>query len=549
MAFDLEQIISLIRRGRPRRPRQVDGLDLPLGVEPWNPNAGIDRSTHAPPDRLLQDYRAPAVSGSPRRVLPPQMPAVIPDTLTTRPRRVTAGRPARPDDEFSPYVGSRPQGSFVGDGAAPIARSLPPARPVVMAEPTRAPYDDVPPPYPERPARDLNAPFGSSGEPFGSVRPRRAEPRDFLADAVAYLREVENQPVERNRLKSAGAGLIEGGIPGALVGITRPERYGETKKQREIARATGQLNRELALQTHAADIDYRNAQTEYARQRPEIAADRVQDQQRRALQTRLTSMYNSLQEFNPDDPANADLVQAFRDSGLPPPAAKSRANQLRFVQDARTGAWNVISGDRSTGEAVGRPIPQSPTNWDEAIEQAGGTLTTTSPSQIASEDRAANRLSREQIAEANRQSRETIAELNRRSRATDVRTPGGAKTSARLSQAAAKITKLEELRIQALDPLKFQDQATNLSRMAVLAQELKSVYGDILEVGSLPDTAGRQWPYAKTKEQPASRPDQRGTNYRGRTMSRASLERYARDKGLTLTEARQQVESQGVRVQ
>lgn len=37
---------------------------------------------------------------------------------------------------------------------------------------------------------------------------------------------------------------------------------------------------------------------------------------------------------------------------------------------ARTGEWSVISDDRSTGEAVGHSIPQSPRTWDEAIEQA-----------------------------------------------------------------------------------------------------------------------------------------------------------------------------------
>ena len=37
--------------------------------------------------------------------------------------------------------------------------------------------------------------------------------------------------------------------------------------------------------------------------------------------------------------------------------------------------------------------------------------------------------------------------------------------------------------------------------------------------------------------------------YAGRTMTQANLERYAKDKGLSVEEARKQVELQGVRVQ
>jgi hypothetical protein len=40
-----------------------------------------------------------------------------------------------------------------------------------------------------------------------------------------------------------------------------------------------------------------------------------------------------------------------------------------------------------------------------------------------------------------------------------------------------------------------------------------------------------------------------GQSYAGRTMTRANLERYAKDKGLTVEEAQKQVEAQGVKVQ
>jgi hypothetical protein len=42
---------------------------------------------------------------------------------------------------------------------------------------------------------------------------------------------------------------------------------------------------------------------------------------------------------------------------------------------------------------------------------------------------------------------------------------------------------------------------------------------------------------------------QRAGSYSGRTMSRADLQRYANDKGLSVEQAKSEVESQGVRVQ
>lgn len=95
---------------------------------------------------------------------------------------------------------------------------------------------------------DPNAPFGESGEPFGSVRPRRAEPRDFIADDAQYLRDLRTAPVEKSRAKSAGVGFLRGGILGGIVGALNPEAYGQMKRNREIKRVEDRIGSDLELQ-------------------------------------------------------------------------------------------------------------------------------------------------------------------------------------------------------------------------------------------------------------------------------------------------------------
>lgn len=500
---------EIMQRRRPRRTLEHlfgdDEIVLPPGVTPFNPDAGILR---------------------PRRMPSPQMPEMVPmavpDTLTTRPRRVMV--PVRPDDEFAPYQGAQPQGTFVGDAPSPDSM-MRPARPAAMALRTDGPRLDPEMPR-ARPDRPSSEPFGSSGEPFEVTRSRRALPRDYVADAAQYLRDVENQPVKRSRLKSAGVGLVRGGIPGAITGALQPEMYGEIQRDRKITRARERLGRDLALETHqakmagdAADIDYKAAQTDWMRQRPDIEANKAAEQQRRTL----TSIYNRLPEFDPADAANADLVDAMTVAGLPV-VPKSRANQLRFVQDARTGEWKVISGDRSTGEATGRPVGSG-----------DGALVTTPTSQIASEDRAASRESRERVATANRQSRETIAELNRRARASGTR--GDPRTEARLTRAISAITQLENLRIEGANG-PVQDRAANLEKAAAKAAEIRQLYGDVVEVGYGGDSEGRQWPYAKIRQQRAQGAQQSGAM--GRSPDSDGKHHY------TAAEIRSQAEAAGV---
>lgn len=103
--------------------------------------------------------------------------------------------------------------------------------------------------------RDPHGPFGSSGEPFGSSRPRRTQPRDYVADDEQYLRDLENEEIKKNPWKSmaqaALRGLAQGGpggaLGGAVVGLAKPKLYGQEKQNVKIERAQKQLARDIAI--------------------------------------------------------------------------------------------------------------------------------------------------------------------------------------------------------------------------------------------------------------------------------------------------------------
>lgn len=267
----------------------------------------------------------------------------------------------------------------------------------------------------EEPTAPELEPFGSSGEVFGSARPRRTQPRDYVADDEAYLRDLRNAPVERSRLKSFGLAALRGlangpggAIGGGLVGMLDPELYGRGKRNREIKRAEANLEGSLTQQkvesgqlNEASLRDYRAAQANVLRRRPDLDASRIETQRRQTL----AALYNRLPEFDPEDPVNAEMVSAMTAAGLPV-VPKSRAQQLKFVQDARSGQWTIISGDRATGQATAQSVTTA----------QGAPAITTPTAQLSAENQAANRASRERLAGAGIASREKIAAQNRQAR-------------------------------------------------------------------------------------------------------------------------------------
>src|ERR1051326_5553573 len=89
--------------------------------------------------------------------------------------------------------------------------------------------------------------------------------------------QIDVEPPEQSpsRVKNALVGLLlgtaqgglSGGIAGAGLGAVKPEAIQQMLKDKHIAREENQLGRQLDMEGARADIDYRKAQAEKARQR------------------------------------------------------------------------------------------------------------------------------------------------------------------------------------------------------------------------------------------------------------------------------------------
>ena len=264
-------------------------------------------------------------------------------------------------------------------------------------------------------------------------------------------------------LKEAGLGFVGGGLMGALTGglrgaiapnvNERRARDGEVKRlDREAARERQSTTWQQQLKLQESQINENNAQAQERRARPHMEADktaaRAKDQKARAL----VSIFRNLPEFDPNDAENADLVAQLKDAGLPV-VAKKRGQQLKFIQDPKTGAWDVIAGDKATGTATSSNVTTA----------GGGQLVTASAQKMVDDFRRTKMYSDIRERTKDRASREGIAAANR---------------NAANGRAAAGIASAEK---RALAGRRF-----NLGRLAIQAEkEGKSLESLVKEIQSL----------------------------------------------------------------
>ena len=88
-------------------------------------------------------------------------------------------------------------------------------------------------------AEAIQTPFGSSNQPFELSRERRTQPRDRVAEDADYLRELQNKPLGWREK----AGMVSQAISRSLGGEPL-----QTKRQRELAKAEGQLAQDVAVE-------------------------------------------------------------------------------------------------------------------------------------------------------------------------------------------------------------------------------------------------------------------------------------------------------------
>lgn len=99
----------------------------------------------------------------------------------------------------------------------------------------------------ETPTESPNVPFGSTGEAFGSARPRRVEPRDYISDEAAALRELQVKPRGRRD-------KIMDVVDAVNAGLGNKPRILGTRRERALAEAQSRLGTELTLGQKQAAI-------------------------------------------------------------------------------------------------------------------------------------------------------------------------------------------------------------------------------------------------------------------------------------------------------
>jgi hypothetical protein len=261
-------------------------------------------------------------------------------------------------------------------------------------------------------------------DPTGQTRPRVVDPNAPPVDAYPMNPQetlkslMEQQVVDTNgRLKSGVAMLgrpthptdslgnaIGQRLGNLATGLINPKADEQLAHDAEIARAAG-LSKVDQEQTQAqAELERTRAQTanqqslpvyrtEQQRQAEEKEKSRVLDQRRRAV----ASVVNDADEFDPENPKNAQTVADMRELGLPV-IAKHKGEKAVYKQDMRTGDWYVFKGDES-----------APVKNPEGTGQLATTPTTT----ITSEEKEKDRKLRERLAKAQIASRESIAAQQR----------------------------------------------------------------------------------------------------------------------------------------
>jgi hypothetical protein len=234
------------------------------------------------------------------------------------------------------------------------------------------------------------------------------------ASNMAYDRLLTDPVVDQNgRGKSALMGL---GAPVApsnslgyvtgerlangLNGLINPKLDEEAERQQKIQRQTVARKARQQDAEAQAKVGLTNAQAanqaalpvwrdEKQRQDAEKANNTSLDQRRKVL----ASMLNKMDDFDPDDPANADFVEQARELNMPV-VAKKKGEKATYKQDAKTGSWYVFRGDQAAN--VKAPGSETP-------------LATTSTAQMSAEQGDKNRQNRVEVAKIMVNSREQIA--------------------------------------------------------------------------------------------------------------------------------------------
>lgn len=246
-------------------------------------------------------------------------------------------------------------------------------RDMMAQQPVQQP--DVNPEQNPLPMRQMQPDTGIQLTNQEETRPKRTQMRDFVSDDQSYLRELEQKPRNWKDKTVDAVRALNTNFNGP--GQVSPP----TKREREIARAQGILGRDVGVAREKSTADAREAailagqdRIRQGDERLQQGGDRIKQQQRQTL----ASVLNRMDEFDPEAPENLEMVNALRANNMPV-VHKKRGQQLKFVQNASTGEWETIAGDKTTGLSTSSHV----------VNPEGGTLTTDSEQKLGREQNAA----------------------------------------------------------------------------------------------------------------------------------------------------------------
>lgn len=358
-----------------------------------------------------------------------------------------------------------------------------------------------------------------NGELFGA-RPRRTQPRDFVADDAQYLRDLEGQP--RN-WKDKTVDVLDA----ISVGLGNKPRTTMTKREREIAQTQQRVARDMALEKHEqgdlVPVTLQNG--EVVNVPKKSAAALASRQQEIGLRGDTLEARKKRWDSLSSNERRKQIVAEYK-AGLlnnDPRALDQAARELNipgtllpaFIQgqmrDAIDDDGNLIEMNRQTGATVVGPKSY------ETVKEAG----------------------RESRADAGIASREKIASMPARQGAGG-RGGGVDKTAQR--RAATLIGQIERARRE----MEYADQKgdANAKRNAQAVGEQAAAELNALGAGYEAGRGEGGYPYYKQKEGQA----QQGGKYSGKRISKANVSIFAQRHNMTPEEAAEFLQSEGATV-
>lgn len=203
------------------------------------------------------------------------------------------------------------------------------------------------------PAEMQGEPFGESGEAFGSTRPRRTQPRDYIADDEAYLRDVENQPRSKKEKLIQVLDII------SEQGFGNKARTTQTPRERNIARTQGRLGRELSSGRIKSQIESDRAEIQDRRAKAPSGSTRVIEEGEYAdlpAGTEIRQIW---------DPRRREMIDHIGSNGRPL-ISKARAAERELAPEIKYDAKNhavLVPKDGSPARPIfnhdGTPLTKS----------------------------------------------------------------------------------------------------------------------------------------------------------------------------------------------